>query len=187
MPLVGALLLAAGRGSRMGGNKLVRPLDGTPVARRTAEAVIAAGLPCIAVLGAHAEAVHTALPAEVPTTFAADHAAGQSASLRAGIAALPDDWMAALVCLADMPWVQAATYAALAAELKAGAQAVAPLFDGRRGNPVGFARALWPDLMALTGDRGAGPMLASLGDRLRLLPVDDAGVLRDADVPEDLS
>ncbi|MFN3371792.1 MAG: NTP transferase domain-containing protein, partial [Sphingomonadaceae bacterium] len=67
----------------------------------------------------------------------------------------------------------------------AGAPAVVPVHAGRRGNPAGFARALWPRLMALEGDRGAGAILDSLG--VEAVAVDDPGVHLDVDRPADLS
>lgn len=74
----------------------------------------------------------------------------------------------------------------LAAALAAGADAAAPVFQGQRGHPVLFARALLPQLLALTGDEGARQVLRGLGDRLALVETDDAGVLLDVDRPADL-
>ncbi|MGL6044682.1 MAG: nucleotidyltransferase family protein, partial [Sandaracinobacteroides sp.] len=62
--------------------------------------------------------------------------------------------------------------------------AVVPALGGRRGNPVGFARSLWPELMAVSGDRGARGLLERLG--AVEVKVDDPGILRDLDRPEDL-
>lgn len=179
---VGALVLAAGLGRRMGASKLTLMLDGRPVIAHTLGAVAAAGLPSLLVTGGHEGAVRAAI-GSTPSVFAPDHARGLSASLRAGLAAAPEDWRAALVVLGDMPFVCATTLRALAAALRNGAGAVVPVHQGRRGNPVGFGRVHWPALMALDGDRGARALLDSLS--VVDVTVHDAGVLRDLDRPED--
>jgi molybdenum cofactor cytidylyltransferase len=180
---VGALVLAAGLSRRMGAAKLTLPVEGVPMLARTLAAVRAAGLPLLLVTGGHEAAVR-AVAGAVPTVHAAFHAQGLSESLKAGLRAAPADWDAALVVLADMPFVQPPTLRALAAALAAGAPAVVPVQGGLRGNPAGFARTAWPALLALEGDRGARAVL----DRLKVVevPVDDPGVHRDLDRPEDL-
>ncbi|MFQ3665320.1 MAG: nucleotidyltransferase family protein [Sphingomonadaceae bacterium] len=178
---VGALLLAAGSARRMGAPKLALPIDGIPIIARAAQALAAAGLPVLLVTGAHADAVRAAVP-HLPHVFAPDHAQGLSASLRAGLAALPADWSAVLVALGDMPFVQPATCRALADCLAGGAEAVVPVHAGRIGNPAGFARARFPALAGLSGDAGARSLL---GDATRVA-VDDPGIHRDIDTPEDL-
>jgi molybdenum cofactor cytidylyltransferase len=69
--------------------------------------------------------------------------------------------------------------------LAAGADMVAPFYEGKRGNPVGFSAACLPELLALQGDQGARALLAQSG--LQKLPVSDSGILRDIDTPADLS
>src|SRR5947208_4959013 len=75
-------------------------------------------------------------------------------SLACGVQATPDadGW---LVALADMPWIKPSTIRTLAAALTAGADIVAPSYNGERGHPVGFARRHYAALSALTGDEGA--------------------------------
>lgn len=182
--IVGALLLAAGRSRRFGALKQLAPIDGMPMVARTAAVVRAAGLPALLVTGAGAEAVAAAVP-DLPARHAAGHALGLAESLKAGLAAAPEGWSAALVVLADMPFVRPDTLARLAGALAAGTPAVVPVAGGRRGNPAGFARALWPRLLALEGDRGAGAILDELG--VVEVPVTDSGIHRDVDRPADLS
>jgi molybdenum cofactor cytidylyltransferase len=180
---VGAIVLAAGLSRRMGAAKLALPLDGVALLARTIGAVEAAGLPVLLVTGGHAEAVRAVAP-HVPTVHAQAHEQGLAESLKAGLRAAPAGWDAALVVLGDMPFVQPATLRLLADRLRDGAPAVVPVQGGRRGNPAGFARPVWPRLMALTGDQGARPLLDSLGTCD--VPVDDPGIHRDIDVPADL-
>jgi molybdenum cofactor cytidylyltransferase len=179
---VGALVLAAGRGSRFGGAKLAADLGGEAVIARTLAAVRATGLPAMVVTGGHAEAVRAAV-GDAATVHAPEFETGLSASLRAGLGAAPAEWDAVLVCLGDMPWVRPETLGSLAAALGS-ADAAYPVHGGRRGNPAGFRRSLWPRLMALEGDRGAGGLLKRVG--AAAVVVDDPGVLRDVDVPGDL-
>jgi molybdenum cofactor cytidylyltransferase len=106
---VGAVVLAAGRSSRFGdAHKLLADWQGKPLIAHAIDAVSAAGLPApIVVLGHAADAVRAALTGRsVQFVEAADWADGMGRSLAAGIAAVPADWDAALVCLADMPAVE---------------------------------------------------------------------------------
>ncbi|QMW23738.1 nucleotidyltransferase family protein [Sandaracinobacteroides saxicola] len=183
---IGVILLAAGRARRMGHSKLTALVDGQPLIAHSLAAITAAGLPCLIVTGAHADAVHAALRPGIATTHAPDHADGQSASLRAGLAAAPDQWTGALIALGDMPLIQPATYAALATALAA-ASAVIPSYQGRPGNPAGFRRPLWPILMTLTGDRGARPLFGTTLPHPLDIPVNDPGILHDIDTPADLA
>ena len=115
-----------------------------------------------------------------------DHAEGMGATLRTGVATLPRDAAGAFVFLGDMPLIPVGVLPRLAAALAAGAAAAAPVFEGRRGHPVLFGRALFADLAGVTGDEGARRVLRGLGDALVLVEVDDVGVLLDVDAPGDI-
>ncbi len=180
---VGAIVLAAGLGRRMGGVKMTFPIGDLPMIAVTLGNVGTAGLPLLLVTGAHADIVLHAAP-DVPNVHAERHAEGLAESLKVGLVAAPADWTAALVVLGDMPFVLPETLERLAQALAEGAPAVVPVQGGKRGNPAGFARRTWPGLMALTGDQGARPLLQALG--VVELPVDDPGIHRDIDVPADL-
>lgn len=153
---------------------------------RSARAAAAAGLPLLAVLGYDAAAVRAAIADALPATFvlAPDHARGMGATLAAGARAVPPDWTGLLICLADMPWVEAATLAALAAALTGPESAAVPVHAGRRGNPAAFGRAWLPRLAALDGDTGARALLADA--RVVEVPA-GPGILRDADTPAALA
>ncbi|KMO42135.1 4-diphosphocytidyl-2C-methyl-D-erythritol kinase [Methylobacterium variabile] len=187
---VGTVLLAAGRGTRFGASpKLLSVLDGRPLVRHAAEAAVAADLgPVVAVLG-HAGAEMREALTGLPLILVEnrDYAEGLSTSLRAGLAALPEAVPAAFVLLGDMPRVGPGLLVELAGAFRSAAvapSAVVPTRDGRRGNPVLLNRRLLAaGLAGLTGDRGAGPLLAQRDDVLEL-PVDEAGVLIDVDTPE---
>jgi molybdenum cofactor cytidylyltransferase len=185
---IAALILAAGASSRMGRPKQLLDWGGRPLVRAAAEVALAAGLdPVLAVVGGAQEAVEAAL-AELPLRIVpnADYADGQSTSLRAGIAALGPEVEAVVVLLGDQPFVSAAIVARLLAEWRASrAPIVAPVYAGQRGNPVLFARAIFPELLAVQGDQGARAVLAADQARVLLVPFDDARPLSDIDTPED--
>jgi molybdenum cofactor cytidylyltransferase len=183
---VGAIILAAGRSSRMGGeHKLLAEWQGKPLVAHVADAIAAAGLPPpVVVLGARAEEVRAAL-GERPAEFvmASDYAEGLSRSLRAGLAAVPPAWSAALICLADMPRITPALLQALAA---APGDVALPTWAGKRGNPVRWSRRHFARLMTLSGDVGGKAVLADVAVLTEIAAPDD-GVLDDIDTPEALA
>jgi len=185
---VGAVLLAAGESRRWGAaNKLLAPIDGKPMVRRTAEMILASSVrPVLVVTGHEAADVQAAL-VDLPLSFhhADDYADGMSASLRAGIDAVPADCPGALICLGDMPFVRPDTLDRLA-QFHSGQAAVFPTWQGKRGNPVLLARSLFADVMKLTGDEGARTILRAIPDQVAELPIDDPGILRDVDRPDAL-
>lgn len=178
----GALLLAAGRSTRMAGsNKLLAEWHGKPLVAHAAHALLAAKLPTLVVTGHGADAVRAALAGrDVSFVQADDFALGLAHSLCAGLAAAPADWDAVLVMLGDMPRIEPGLLARLAA-----ADGVAlPVFEGRRGNPVRWPRAHWPALTALRGDEGARRLLPGLPVQEIEAPSD--AILTDIDTPDAL-
>jgi molybdenum cofactor cytidylyltransferase len=185
---IAAVILAAGASSRMGRPKQLLDWGGRPLARAAAEPALAARLaPIVAVVGAARAEVEAAL-ADLPLQVVAnpDYAAGQSTSLRAGIAALDPDADAVVVLLGDQPFVTAAIVERLVAEWHASqASIVAPVYAGQRGNPVLFARAVFPELLAIQGDQGARSVLAADPSRIHPVAFDDPRPLADIDTLED--
>jgi molybdenum cofactor cytidylyltransferase len=184
------VVLAAGSGSRFGGGKLLAAWNAGVLLEGALAAAFAAPVRSVTVvIGADAPAVAAAARAFDPRTVivhAPDYAEGMAASLRTGIASLPADAAGAFIFLGDMPRVPTAVLERMAQAVSAGAEAAAPVYRDRRGNPVLIGRALFPDLLALTGDAGARGVLQGLGQRLALIESPDDGVLFDVDRPEDL-
>jgi molybdenum cofactor cytidylyltransferase len=184
------VVLAAGSARRFGGGKLLAPYRGSPLLHGALTAARAAcGDRIIVVTGADALVVEAAVHGFAPSirvVHAADHAEGMAASLRTGIAALAPDTPGAFVFLGDMPRVPHAVLPALAAAVRDGAPAAAPIFGGRRGNPVLLGAGLFEAAARLTGDQGARPLLQALGARLALVEAPDDGVLFDVDKASDL-
>jgi molybdenum cofactor cytidylyltransferase len=188
---IAALVLAAGRSSRMGGpNKLLAEIGGRPLVRIVAEALLASrARPVLVVTGHQRERVEAAL-AGLPISFVhnSDYAEGLGTSLKAGVAALPAEVDGVVVCLGDMPQVNAALIDRLidAIDPAKGALVAVPTIDGKRGNPVVWSRRFFPDLMAVEGDVGARHLIGRYGEAVVELPVSDTAVLADIDTPQAL-
>jgi molybdenum cofactor cytidylyltransferase len=186
--VIAGLLLAAGSASRFGSNKLLADLGN---GRCVAEAACLALLPAVdrllAVVRPGSEELAQRLAAagaEISSCPTADQ--GMGASLTHGIATLADadGW---LVALADMPLLASPDAQAVADALRGGARIAVPVAGGRRGHPVGFARSLRAELMALTGDIGARSLLARHIEHVIEIPVADALSWQDVDSPADLA
>lgn len=135
------------------------------------------------VLGHEAQAIRAALGTRsVRVVEAPDYRDGLSASLRAGIAALPETVAGALVALGDMPRVSPATLRALLAAHRPGG-VTAPVCASRMGNPILWDRSYFPAMRQLRGDRGAKSLLPA---DVTLVAVSDEGILMDVDTPEAL-
>ena len=114
-----------------------------------------------------------------------ESAYGMGHSLAAGIAASAEaaGWV---IALADMPVVQPSTIMHVATAVAQGAVLAAPSYHGRRGQPVGFSRALRDDLLACRGDSGARHIVAAHRREMELINVDDPGIHIDIDEPAGL-
>ncbi|MCG7930625.1 MAG: nucleotidyltransferase family protein [Candidatus Thiodiazotropha lotti] len=182
------VLLAAGSSRRFGANKLLQPMaDGEPMGVMAARHLLAAVSRGVAVVRPDDTELSAALSElgyrvvenpQLETGMGESLAVAVSASLDAG------GW---LVALADMPWIRPQTIAQVAERLEQGASIVAPIHNGERGHPVGFAIRWGERLVDLSGDRGAKQLLIDYPNDLELLPADDPGILLDVDFPEQLS
>lgn len=184
-----AIVLAAGESSRFGGQKLLAPLGGQPLVRRTVQNVLAAGIAdIVVVLGADADDVRAALDG-LPVRFVlnADYRDGMSASLRRGIEALDPAARAALIVLGDQPAVGPELMRrVLAAQRETDKPIAAPVYDGVQGNPVVFAREVFAELGALHGDRGAREVVQRDPGRVAMVHV-EGEMPRDVDTRADLA
>lgn len=184
------VVLAAGASRRFGAQKLLVPIAGVPLVRRTCESLLAtplAGL--VVVLGRDAAAVSAVLEGlDLETVTNPRYGDGMSTSLRAGLLAIPDTARAVLVALGDQPGVGPAIVEPLIERYQAsGGPIVAPLYRrGVRGNPVLFDRSLFPELQRVSGDEGARSVIASDPSRVTLVPL-DVDEPPDVDRPGDLA
>ena len=182
-----AILLAAGAGSRFGGGKLLHPLDdGVAIAAHAARNLVSAGLDVTAVVRPGDFPLAELLEQEgCRVTVCPDAAQGMGVSLAHGVAQSREaaGW---IVALADMPRIRPETIARVAQVLMAGADIVAPSYQGDRGHPVAFSRKFVHELQLLTGDSGARAIVQRNQAMVRLVEADDPGVLLDIDRRTDL-
>jgi len=188
---VAAVILAAGRSTRMGGpNKLLAELSGKPLVRIVAEQAIASkAKEVIVVTGHQAELVEQALKSlKVKFIRNPDFAQGLATSVKAGIAAVPEDADGAVICLGDMPMISSQLIDHLidAFAPDRGNLIAVPVSGGRRGNPVLWSRRFFNELMTLDGDIGARHLIAKHNEAVAEVPVEGDGAFLDIDTPQGL-
>jgi len=191
-PRIAALVLAAGQSRRMGAiNKMLADTEGAPMIAHTLAAVASsAAAPVVVVTGHEPEGVSAALK-DHDVTYAhnPDYADGLSTSLRVGLDALPDDVEGVVICLGDMPAVEAAHIDKLIAAFDAeeGRAICVPTFQGKRGNPVLWAASFFQEMRDVAGDVGARHLIGQHAEIVCEVAVDDDAVLLDLDTPEALA
>jgi molybdenum cofactor cytidylyltransferase len=190
-PRIAAIILAAGRSTRMGGpNKLIAEIGGRPLVRIAAEQALASrATPVIVVTGHQRERVEAALSGlAVHLVHNPSFADGLGTSLKAGINAVPGDVDGVIICLGDMPQVDAALIDRLIGAFapEKGALVVVPTIAGKRGNPVLWSRRFFPDLVAVEGDVGARHLIGAYSEAVAEVPVTGQAALVDVDTPEAL-
>jgi molybdenum cofactor cytidylyltransferase len=182
----GVILLAAGFSRRFGGIKLNALLpNGHTVAGQTLARIKAATDNILVVT--RPELLNILLAAGSPpdnTVLCPDADKGMGHTLACGIQSIPH-WSGALVCLADMPFIETTTYTQLLDALREDT-IIVPEYRGQRGNPVGFGSKWFELLAAATGDVGAREVMKKNSEAIVSIALDDEGVCRDVDVPGDL-
>jgi len=189
---VAAIILAAGRSTRMGGpNKLLAELGGKPLVRIVTEQALASKAQGVIVVTGHqAEQVEKALQGlNVKFVRNPDFAQGLASSVKAGVAAVPGDADGAVICLGDMPLIDAHLIDRLieAFAPDRGNLIAVPVSDNRRGNPVLWSRRFFKELMTLDGDIGARHLIARHGEAVAEVPVEGHGAFLDIDTPQALA
>jgi molybdenum cofactor cytidylyltransferase len=188
---VTAIILAAGRSTRMGGpNKLLAELGGKPLVRIVAEQALASkAKDVIVVTGHQAKLVENALQGlDVKFVPNPNFAEGLASSVKAGVAAVTAEADGAVICLGDMPMVSAQLIDHLieAFAPDRGNLIAVPVSNGRRGNPVLWSRRFFSEVMALDGDVGARHLIAKHGAAVAEIPVEGLGPFLDIDTPQAL-
>ena len=189
---VTAVILAAGRSTRMGGpNKLLAELAGKPLVRTVTEQALASGASGVIVVTGHQAAEVEKALAGLKVKFVRnpDFAAGLASSVKTGIAAVPANADGAVVCLGDMPLIDSRLIDRLieAFAPDRGDLIAVPVSDGRRGNPVLWSRRFFTELMTLDGDIGARHLIARHAEAVAEVPVEGHGAFLDIDTPEALT
>ena len=189
---VAAIILAAGRATRMGGpNKLLAELNGKALVRIVAEQALASKASSVTVVTGHqAREVEAALRGlNVAFVHNPDFTDGLATSVKAGIGKIPEAAAGALVCLGDMPLIDHHLLDRLidAFAPDRGALIAVPVNEGRRGNPVLWSRRFFPELMTLDGDIGARHLIARHAEAVAEVPVEGQGAFLDIDTPQALA
>jgi molybdenum cofactor cytidylyltransferase len=190
--VVGAVLLAAGSGSRIGHRpKSLLELGGVPLIRRQLIALSGAGVDeVVVVLGHHAELIEPLVqtfPVTIVRNLSPDD--GQVSSQRLGLAALAGKLDAVIVALADQPLINAQDITALIGAYKKRAEGVSvvyPLVGGERGNPVIFSAEVREQILAGEAKVGCRQWQAAHADAVAPFVTDNRRYRVDIDTPDDL-
>ncbi|MFQ5970925.1 MAG: NTP transferase domain-containing protein [Alphaproteobacteria bacterium] len=191
-PRIAAVVLAGGQSRRMGRtNKLLAEVDGKPMLARVVDSALMAHVdPVIVVTGHEAERVWAAL-ADRQVSFVHNPAydRGLSTSLRTGISAVPESCDGALVALGDMPRITPGHLDRLVAAFNPaeGRAICVPTWQGKRGNPVLWARRFFEEMHDLSGDVGAKHLIGEYEELVAEVAMDDDAVLVDIDSPDALT
>lgn len=178
------VVLAAGKATRLAGNKVTRPVAGQPMVERVVNAALGSRLTdTLVVVGHEADKVRQLLHGyPVRTIHNQGFLEGLSTSMQAGLRAAGRDCEAVMFILADQPFLTSALIDQLIdAFVTTGKAIVRPVVDGRPANPVIFGASLFPELLQETGDRGGRSVIRRHPDEVSLLAVDDARVCMDVD------
>lgn len=183
---LGVVLLAAGRSERFGSNKLLASFGGKPLILRALEAANALSADKSLVVTGRAEIAALAHAQGFEAIMNPDAHLGQSHSIHLGLAAM-QDMDAVLLMVCDQPRLTGASLVRLAASFCASPKGIACLKDETHlGNPAIFSKAYFPELLALSGDRGAKGILKAHPDDLLVVSCVSAHELADADTPQAL-
>lgn len=198
----GILVLAAGYSSRFGGSKLSAVLsNGSTVLQQTLQQISAATDNIVVVTRrelieegifdsgvCHADSLRRRTGIDRTSALrmvvCKDSQLGMGHTLAFGISQI-DDWDACLVCLADMPFIRTSTYQQLLAVLQID-NIVIPEYQGKTGNPVGFGKNYFENLLGLSGDAGGREIIQAASQQVIRVAVNDGAVLEDIDTRADL-
>ena len=187
--MTAGLILAAGRGTRFGGGKMLAEIDGRPMLQHVLDRAAEAELrPVIVVLGDDADQIEAAVAWRGGETRVRnpDPSRGISSSVALGLGELRDDVDRVLVLLGDQPFLTLENCRVITAAPRDPAKPiVAPRYDGVPGNPVLLERAAWPLATQLIGDRGMVQIFAAHPELIRY--VDVQGDNPDIDTAADLA
>ena len=167
--------------------KLLADIAGEPLLNRTLGSLLESGVdPVVVVISQAApmDAVPLISHANVRAVVNRDPSRGMFSSIQCGLSVARAD--AIVVLPADMPFVQPATVSLVVRTCVEAGRVVVPVFNGRRGHPIGIPGGLRDGLLMMPPDRSLKDALAALGEELLLVDVNDEGVVRDVDRPEDL-
>ncbi|MEH6946088.1 nucleotidyltransferase family protein [Bacillus sp. JJ634] len=193
MSKIGAVILAAGMSKRMGKPKLLLPLHGTPLFHYALKASIYYSLsPIVLIAGPYIEEMRK-LPHEfrqIEVLYNPNYATGMASSLKLGMEAMKGRVDAAIIFLADQPFVPAEVAQTLIEQYKKtrkeGVRIVRPAYEGIVGHPILFDAELFSAFDSIEGDQGGKTIIQAHQDRMKIVSFDYSMWGRDVDTPEDL-
>jgi molybdenum cofactor cytidylyltransferase len=192
--MIGAIVLAAGSSRRFGGDKRKATL---PNNKMVIQQSVETALRCFNAVTLVLRYEDNEFSAEISFLInnpnlsifqAPDSALGMGHSLGSAIQEV-NNGEGVFVFLADMPYLQQGTIHHLKETFttnQTNNPIIAPTYQGQLGHPVGFAECYFDELAALTGDKGAKPVMHANAAKVIEVTVDDPGVLKDVDTPKDL-
>ncbi len=188
---VSAIVLAAGKSRRMGKLKqLIRVREKTLLEITLGIVADSRCRETVLVLGYQADEIRrvVSIPETTKLVVNPSFEKGMSTSIHAGVQSVSSDSDAALIVLADQPFLKPEIIDRLIEEReKTGASIVFPVYKGFRGNPVLIGRSLFPEMMQISGDIGCRSLFGLHAERIRKVQVEDIGVLIDLDTAEDVA
>ena len=187
--MIAGIILAAGQGRRLGQTKQLLAWGRTTILGQTIQQVQASQVDEIVVVTGHDAAAVAAIASahQVSTIYNPDHATGELlSSLKTAVRTLAEPVAAALVILADQPFIPPTVLNQLIAAFQQEAgQLLAPTFHGQRGNPVLIGRSLFPALLALPADSAPRALFQQFPEQVSLVEVETGAILLDIDRWED--
>ncbi len=193
MDNIGAIILAAGMSKRMGQPKQLVPLGGKPLFRFSVDAAVNAGLkPIVLVGGKHVEELykHVANVTDIEVIRNANYKSGMASSLKIGIKALTGRTDAAIVFLADQPFVPSIVIKKILENYnlhrKEGVRILRPEYNGTAGHPVLFDADLFKEFENIQGDEGGKSIIENHHAKLKVIPFENSEWGMDIDTPDDL-
>lgn len=186
--MISAIILAAGKSLRMGFPKLLLPIEGKSLLQHVIDSALKSKVDdVVVVLGAEAAKLKREIkPGKARIIVNTSYEEGQSTSLRAGLQSINPKSRAVIILLGDQPFINSATINALVDKYQeSGSPVVAPVYNGKRGNPVLFDRSLIPELLSASGDQGGRKIVEKYIDRIATIEIDSAIVGIDIDTWDD--
>lgn len=179
--MIAAVFLASGRGKRFGGDKLLWPVEGVPMAERVFRS-LPEEISGIVVTGSSEIAALAHKYPHLAIMENKDERDDVAQTIRLGVEALPEDVEGALFFVCDQPWLKRSSVLRLAEAFQKDPTKIYVLSHGARmGNPCLFPREFFPELLCLPSDTGGKTVITRHPERVCLVPVTDARELEDVD------
>jgi molybdenum cofactor cytidylyltransferase len=184
--MITGIILASGLSRRMPAEKLLLDIDGTPMAERVIQAARASLLDEVVLVYQNENIKKAGEKHGIKTVYNERADEGQSASIRIGIEAASPVTDGFMFLVGDQPFLNAATINLLIAAFNQDTHSIiAPVYNGRRGNPAIFPSTLKDDLLTVEGDQGGRALIEKMPERVKLINIEDERVGADVDTVED--